>query len=193
MSAIRSLFRAVARLYRRFFQRRIDARSQAIMDALRAVPALRHVSTSSLHTLSEAVHRRTYRRGETIYHEGDPGLGLYIVEEGCVRLSTCADPERVRELRQLEAHEAFGTLAILGDFPRIETAETLTEVRVLGFFRPDLKNIVKRHPKAGAELVEALGRAVAAQHVALLHLLSEQQGRSEAMQTHAEAADRAEG
>jgi CRP-like cAMP-binding protein len=193
MSTVRSLFRALARLYRRLFRRRLDARTQEVMDTLGAVPAFQHISSSSLHTMAEAIHRRSYRRGETIYHEGDPGLGLYVVEEGSVRLSMQTEPGRSRELRQLDVPETFGILAILGDFQRLETAETLTEVRVLGFFRPDLKNIVKRHPKAGAELMEALGRAVATQHVALLQHLAERQGRSASIQAHAEATAQAEG
>jgi len=191
MSTFRSLFRAAFRLYRRVFRRRLDARTQALMDTLEAVPALQHVSTSALHTLAEAVHRRTYRRGEVMYHEGDPGLGLYIIEEGCVRLSVETEPGRARELRQLRAPDIFGVLPILGDFHRLETATTMTEVRVLGFFRPDLKNIVKRHPKAGVQLTTALARSVAAQHVELLQLLTEQQGRDTALQIHTEATSKA--
>ena len=191
MSTLRRLFRAAVRLYERLFQRRLDARTRALMETIESVPALRHVSTSALHTLAEAVHRRTYRRGEIIYHEGDPGLGLYIIEEGCVRLSVETEPGRAQELRQLRAPAVFGVLPLLGDFRRLETATTMTEVRVLGFFRPDLKNIIKRHPKAGVQLTTAVARTVATQHVELIHVLTEQQGRDTALQIHAEATSKA--
>ena len=192
MAAWRNLLRAMGRWYRRLFRHRLDDRTREILDVLRAVPAFEHASTSTLHVMAEAVHRRTYRRGESLYYEGDPGLGLYIVESGRIRLTTETEPGRSRELRQVGATGMFGVLPVMGDFRRMETAETVTEARVLGFFRPDLKNVVKRNPKAGAEISLALGRWVAAQHVELVHLLVESEGRDTALHTYVEAASAAE-
>lgn len=188
MSVFRNLVRSVGRVYRRVFQQRLDERTQDVVDALRDVKAFQHLSTSALYAMAESVHRRTYRRGESIYYEGDPGLGLYVVEKGRVRLTTEVEPGITRELRQLGTCDLFGVLSVLGDFRRLESAETVTEARVLGFFRPDLKNVVKRHPKAGAEIAMALARHVAAQHVEYVHLVSERDGREAALQVQAEAS-----
>lgn len=175
-------------MYRRVFQRRFDDRTQDVVDALRAVPAFQHVSSSALFAMAESVHRRTYRRGEVLYYEGDPGLGLYVVEKGRIRLTTAVEPGITRELRQIGPEQTFGVLSILGDFRRLESAETVTEASVLGFFRPDLKNLMKRHPKAGAEITMALARTIAAQHVEYVHLVSERDGREAALQVQAEAS-----
>ena len=43
------------------------------------MPALGHLSSGALYAMAEVTHRRAYRRGESLYHEGDPGLGLYVV------------------------------------------------------------------------------------------------------------------
>jgi CRP-like cAMP-binding protein len=192
MSTLRRLLRAGGRLYRRLFQRRLDPQTQEVADVLRRVPALGHLSSSGLHAMAAVTHRRTYRRGESLYYEGDPGLGLYVVESGRVRLVSDAETGRARDLRELEAPEMFGGLSILGDFPRLETAETVTEARVLGFFRPDLKNVLRRNPKAGTEIVMALARRVAAQHVEAIRLLEERAGREMALDLYAEAARRVE-
>ncbi len=138
--------------------------------------------------MAEVTHRRTYRRGESLYYEGDPGLGLYIIESGRVRLITNRDPECTCELRSLEANEMIGGLSLLGDFRRLETAETVTEAQVLGFFRPDLKNVMRQNPKAGAEIVMALARHMAAQHVELIHRYENQGDAVEALKTYAEVA-----
>jgi len=95
-----------------------------------------------------------------------------------------------RDLRELETHDLFGVLSILGDFRRLETAETITEARVLGFFRPDFKNVMRRNPKAGAEIAMALARHVATQHVEAIRLVEEQDGRDVALNIYAEAAAR---
>lgn len=188
MSILRPLLRAGSRLYERLFQRRLDPRTREIVEVLQSVPALGHLSSRALYAIAGVAHRRTYRRGESLYFEGDPGLGLYILERGRIRLSTDIDPGHSQKLRELEATEMFGVFSLLGDFRRLETAETLTEARVLGFFRPDLKNVMRRDPRAGAEISMALARHVAAQHVELIRLLEARDGREAALKTYAEAA-----
>ena len=192
MSFFRPLFRAGTRLYRRLFRRRLDARTREISERLRGVSAFNHLSSSALLAMADVTHRRTYRRGESLYYEGDPGLGLYIVETGRVRLVTDRVPESPHELRVIEAGEMIGGLSLLGDFRRLETAETTAETQVLGFFRPDLKNVMRRNPKAGAEIVMALARRVAAQHVEAVRVLEEREGRDAALDTYTRAAARTE-
>lgn len=193
MSVFRSLLRAGAQLYRRLFQRRLDSRTRNIAERLQSVPALSHLSSSARYAMAGVTHRRTYRRGESLYYEGDPGLGLYVVESGRVRLITNRDPDRTRELRMLNADEMVGGLSLLGDFRRLETAEAVTEAQVLGFFRPDLKNVMRRAPKAGAEIIRALARHLAAQHVELVHRFEEQaDDPAAALQTYAEALESVE-
>jgi CRP-like cAMP-binding protein len=138
--------------------------------------------------MASVTHRRTYRRGESLYYEGDPGLGLYIVESGRIRLVTDREPDRSHELRVLEANDMIGGLSLLGDFRRLETAETVTEAQVLGFFRPDLKNVQRRNPKDGTEIIMALARQMAAQHVELIRRYKDQTDPCTALQTYAEAA-----
>lgn len=188
MSVLRSILRAGGRLYRRLFRRRLDAHTRDIAERLRSVPALSPLSSGTLYAMAEVTHRRTYRRGESLYYEGDPGLGLYIVESGRVRLLADRDPEHSCELRVLEANEMVGGLSLLGDFRRLETAEAVTEAEVLGFFRPDLKNVLRRDPKAGTEIIMALARHVAAQHVELIRRYEEQADTITALQAYAEAA-----
>jgi len=188
MSIFRSIFRAGTRLYRRLFRRRLDAHTRDLVDRLRSVPALSHLSNSALYAMAGVTHRRTYRRGEALYYEGDPGLGLYIVESGRIRLVTDREPDRSHELRVLETNDMIGGLSLLGDFRRLETAETVTEAQVLGFFRPDLKNVQRRNPKDGTEIIMALARQMAAQHVELIRRYKEQTDPCTALQTYAEAA-----
>lgn len=185
MSFFRALLRAGGRLYRRLFQQRLDPRTREVAEVLRSVPALSRLSSSALYAMASTAHRRSYRRGESLYYEGDPGLGLYVIESGRVRLLSDADPATRRELCELTSPAMFGVLSLLGDFPRLETAETITEAQVLGFFRPDLKNVIRRSPGVGSEVAMALSRSVASQHVQALRLFETHHGRDAALDTYA--------
>jgi len=188
MSTLRALLRAVGRLYHRLLRRGLDPQTREIAEVLQAVPAFRSLSSNALYAMAAATHRRTYRRGESLYYEDDPGLGLYVVESGRVRLFSDADPSHQRELCEVGAHDMFGVLSLLGDFRRLETAETITEARVLGFFRPDLKNVMRRSPKAGSEIVMALARRVASQQVDMFGRIEKRDGRDVALDTYAQVA-----
>jgi len=139
--------------------------------------------------MAAATHRRTYRRGESLYYEGDPGLGLYVIESGRVRLVSDAEPDQSRKLCELEPHSMFGVLSILGDFRRLETAKTMTEARLLGFFRPDLKNVLRRSPRAGSEITMTLARHLAAQHVDVIQRVEAQEGQETALDIYADVAE----
>lgn len=177
--------RAAAVQVRRFWSRLIrpseDEATRALVSTLANVPAFEGLSRSALRDLAEVVHERTYRQSEVIYYEGDPGLGLYVVKEGTVRLLATDDAGVGQPVRLVTSCDLLGDLSLLGGAARIETAQAVTEVRLLGFFRPDLTTLFRRSPKTGVALLEALTQHIAARQVLLLDLLSKRMGRTEAL------------
>lgn len=168
------------RLFTRMFRREEDARTRDVAATLKTVPLFHDFSRGALRDLAEAVHQRDYRRDEFIYYERDPGLGLYIVQRGRVRLLVEDERGAVHELRQVGERDVFGKLSLLGDFRRMETAQAVTDTRVLGLFRPDLKTIIKRYPGTGAMVVEALARNLATAQVELTRFVAEKEGKVQA-------------
>lgn len=188
MASLQSVTNAIKRLYRRMARRRVDARMTEIVDTLQQVVAFARCSTSTLYEVAGSMHRRTYRRGEHLYYEGDPGLGLFIVEQGRIQLmAEGTKKETSVELCQMGPYEMCGAISILGDVRRLETACAATETQVLGFFRPDLNNLMKRNPPAGTEVMMKLAQHVIAQHVEMVRLMEECVGASTALNTYAKA------
>lgn len=188
MATLRAFLRALWRLYQRLFARQADAQTREVVDLLADVPAFSTCAKSTLYEVAAVVHQRDYRREEHLYFQGDPGLGLYIVQQGRLQLMIEEPGGDVQEVRQLGPNEMCGMLSLLGEFRRLETAKTLTEVRVVGFFRPDLKKLMKRNPKAGADVAMAIARYVAQQHVELVERVAERNGRATAINDLAELA-----
>ncbi len=177
---------------RRLFTRGRDPRAMELIDALQQVSIFRNLPKGAVRDLADAVHVRNYKRDEFLYYERDPGLGMYIVQRGRIRLLVENETGAVHELRQVGAHEFFGKLSLLGDFPRLESAQAISETRVLGFFRPDLKTIIKRHPGSGAAIIETVARNLAAMETELTRVLMEKDGKLEARRMVENAAARVE-
>jgi len=174
---LRNLLTTIRRSYRLLFKRQEDARTREVVETLRRVPLFHGLSRAALFDVAVAMHNRAFKRDEYLYYERDPGLGMYIVQRGRIRLTIEDGEGNVHELRQVEESEFFGFLSVFGDFRRLESAQAMTESRVLGFFRPDLKTLIKRNPRTGAFIMAALSRNMAAWQIEMVRHVSEQQDR----------------
>ena len=169
------------RWFRRAFRPRLDAHTQEIAQVLRSVPFFESFNRRAIRNMADALHVREYRRDEYIYRERDPSLGMYIIQEGRVRLVVEDEDRGVHELRQAGDLDIFGELALFGDFRRLETAQAVTDTVILGFFRPELKTMIKRDPSTVSVLLNALAGFLAHRHMGLYGMLAEKEGRLAAM------------
>ena len=173
----RNLFVLLRSWYRLLFKRQEDARSREVVATLRRVPFFQGLPRAALYELADVMHMRSYKRDEYLYYERDPGLGMYIVQQGRVRLTVEDEEGSLHEIAQVENNDAFGFLSVLGDFRRLESAQAVSESRVLGFFRPDLKTMIKRNPRTGAHVLAALSRNMAAWQVEMVKGISGERRR----------------
>lgn len=71
--------------------------------------------------MSAAFQRRTVEPGEIIFHEGDPGDSLYVVESGRVVIWR-GDPAHPTRIGTVETGGVFGEMAIFDRKPRMANA-----------------------------------------------------------------------
>src|SRR5699024_2164073 len=103
-------------------------------------------------------HRRKYKEGEHIYYQGDPGTGMYFIEEGQVQLIVEPEPSEDSSPHSytIEAPESFGALSIGYEIRRISSVKCLTDCTLRGFFKPDFETLKKRHPVIAVKFMETL-------------------------------------
>src|SRR4029453_14343485 len=102
------------------------------LDALRSCGLFGHADEGTLETLAAALRIRRFRKGETIFHQGDPGDALFIVASGSVKVVLPSDEGAEPAIVAiLGPGEFFGELAILDCAPHsativaVEPTETL--------------------------------------------------------------------
>jgi len=79
--------------------------------------------------LSKQVH--AYRRGQTIYSQGDPGLSVLYVQKGNVRLSVLSQAGKEAVIATLTEGDFFGESALTGQAARVGTARAATACSIL--------------------------------------------------------------
>lgn len=120
-----------------------------IRHVLRQVPLFANMNNGELREFEKIIHRRSFKAGETIFWEGEPGVGMYIIQHGGVTISKYFSQEERKVLAVLKAGEFFGELALLDESPRSATALAKEETKILGLFRPDLFSLLDRKPRLG--------------------------------------------
>ncbi len=101
-------------------------------------------------------HTRQFRADEFLFHQGDPGTGLYVLEDGLIELTLDTGDFEQAPSRHLHPTECIGTLAIVSEHRRYCSARCVTDSRLLGFFRSDYEVLRSRQPRIAIKLMEAI-------------------------------------
>ncbi|HPC36565.1 MAG TPA: cyclic nucleotide-binding domain-containing protein [Candidatus Marinimicrobia bacterium] len=131
-----------------------------IMQILSNVPIFSDLDSKELSELEKIVYHRKYKKGEPIFRMGDPGLGMYIIVNGAVEIVEEPENGEIAKLAELGKGAFFGDLALLDEEPRSASAIAMVDSDIIGFFRPDLMDLVYRKPRMGIKILWALSRVV---------------------------------
>jgi CRP/FNR family transcriptional regulator, cyclic AMP receptor protein len=146
-------------LWRNLFSQRV-IREGTIEEVLSKVPAFANLAPRELKEVAAIVHKREYRSGEPVFYQGDPGLGMYIVKDGEVSIVIQGKDGNERELALFGDGDFFGELALLDESPRSANAVCKTECTLIGFFRPDLFELIEKNTTLGIKIVLKLAEIV---------------------------------
>jgi len=129
-----------------------------IYKVLAGIPIFQDLNRKELRLIERILHKRSYKENEVIFHEGDPGVGMYIIESGRVNITLGKDKKLLAVLTDTEF---FGEIALLSEIPRTATATCVTDCSILGFFQPDLVDLMETKPRMGNKVVLRLAQMIA--------------------------------
>ncbi|MCC7370118.1 MAG: Crp/Fnr family transcriptional regulator [Chloroflexi bacterium] len=123
-------------------------------------PLLANLPAEELNRLGAAARRRSYRRGEVIFHQGDPGDSLHFLIDGRVKVVLDAESGDEAVIAILGPGDCFGELSLIDGEPRSATVETLEAVQTLSLSRNDFMAFVRANPQTAERMMIALAGMV---------------------------------
>jgi CRP/FNR family cyclic AMP-dependent transcriptional regulator len=120
---------------------------------LARVPLFTSLKPALLDELAGKMTAKSYRRGEVIFHQDDPGSALHIIKRGQVKISTIA-PEGEEAI--LTDGDYFGELSLLDGKPRSANATAMEITQTLALQRQDFMEILGRHPEMVGDILASL-------------------------------------
>ena len=111
---------------------------------------------AELNELAAVIDSKTVAAEEIIFHAGDLGDVLYIVQSGEVELYVKDTAGQKIVLTNVDKNEIFGELSMLDSRPRSATARALVDTELLLLDRDDLLLLFTKQPDAALNMLAAL-------------------------------------
>jgi CRP/FNR family cyclic AMP-dependent transcriptional regulator len=112
---------------------------------------------AALERLAPQVIPRSHRKGDLIFSQGDPGMALYVVAEGLIKISLESERGDEMILATLRPPELFGELAVIDEGPRTASARALEPTILLAVTRPVFDRMLRENPVLMHALHRSLG------------------------------------
>ena len=120
------------------------------------------IKPAELEPLEAKLRRRTFQKGEVIFHQGDPGDRLHFVAAGRVKISIVSSDGRENDIALLTAEDCFGEMSVLNGGLRSATAVAVEYTETMTLSADDFVAFLHEHAQVALELIALLVRRLRA-------------------------------
>lgn len=142
-----------------------ERRDSEAAQALSVVPYFAELDDRALRAVARAALRRDYRPGQIVLLEGELSSGLYVIEEGWLKVVKASAEGREQVLRFVGPGEAFNEAGVFAGARNPATVVALEPGTVWLIHRDAMLRVFDEHPRLARTVVESLAERV-------LHLAS---------------------
>jgi CRP-like cAMP-binding protein len=123
---------------------------------LRRVPLFAGLSDQELEKLAGSLGRRTFAKGMIIFHKGNLGQTMHIVESGKVRIFTLSESGQEITLNIYGSGQVFGEFSLLDGLPRSAGAVAMEKTVTLTLRREDFLRHLEACPRMAVSITQVL-------------------------------------
>jgi CRP-like cAMP-binding protein len=123
------------------------------IEMLRDIPMLAGIDDEGLEEIARLATEFTAPAGQVLAEVGQPGSGLFVIEEGTVEVDL-PDGSTV----ELGPGEFFGEVALLTDAPRNARVRAHSDVRALAIERRTFGRLLDAHPTIAVAMLPVVAR-----------------------------------
>lgn len=125
------------------------------VDILRKIPLFADVDPPKLKLMAFASERLTFKPGEAVVRQGDPGDAAYVIIAGTadVVVQTSSGPLTVASM---QCNDIVGDIAILIDVPRTATVTATSELVTLKLTKELFYQLVTDFPEIAIQIMRVL-------------------------------------
>ena len=126
------------------------------LEALRSVPVFASLDDSVARALRDLVEAQRVPAGPVLFHMGDAGDSMYLIESGRVRIHISDDDGDDMTLVELGDGDFFGEMAMLDGKPRSAHATVVEDADLGTISRDDFLGFVRANPDVALKMLSAI-------------------------------------
>ena len=123
-------------------------------------PVFDNLTNRELGRLERIVHRRRFVTNEVVIQAWVPRSGLFVVESGVVNVVRQLVSGENVVIGTLDSGDLLGEFAILDDSPRSTSIVAAEPSDLIGFFRPDLMDLIDTDPMLGFKILYRVSQSM---------------------------------
>ncbi|HEX9616182.1 MAG TPA: Crp/Fnr family transcriptional regulator [Anaerolineales bacterium] len=123
---------------------------------LQSLPLFKGLSKEQVCQIAERMRRRSFASGVVLFHQDMPGLTLYLIEGGWVRIFSIGQTGQELTHSIFGPGDVFGELSLLDQKHHSATAVTLAPTAVWLLPRADLYDCMERFPSVNRAMMHLL-------------------------------------
>jgi hypothetical protein len=113
---------------------------------LQGVGIFQHLAMEDLEFLADIARDVRVKKGETLFHQNDPGDSLFLIVSGKVAVLR-EEEGKQKQIALLSESECVGEMAILAAEPRTATVETRENTDFLIIRGVDFRDLIRMNPR----------------------------------------------
>jgi CRP-like cAMP-binding protein len=147
--------------------------TRPLVATIARIPFFAGLDADALGRVAATLRTRRFRRGEVIFHAGDPGDALFIIVSGEVKIALPSETGDEAIIATLRPGDVFGELALLDGAARSATASALAVTEAVVLPRDRFRELIATEPAVRDALLASLAAELRrlTVHVEELHFL----------------------
>jgi len=147
-----------------FSAEKIKEEEESLERALGRIPVFSLLKPRELRKVTRRVHVREFEPRETIIRRGVNPSGFYLIRTGSAHIVREGPDGSQNVVATLYPPELIGEFALLDDSARSTSVVAAETSQLIGFFKPDLMDIIATNPSMGCmillRLAEEMSRSL---------------------------------
>ena len=133
-----------------------------LVEVLGDLPIFDMLTCHELGCLSRIVHKRHFVSGEDVLRAWVPRSGMFVIQSGSVDVVRTSEDGSSLVVGNLGAGELLGEFSLVDDSPRSTAIVAAETSDLVGFFRPDLMDLIETDPGLGFKILYRVSQILTA-------------------------------
>lgn len=149
----------------------------AKVSTLKHSPYFSYLEDRQIKEIASRANVRQFKKGDFLFHEGDPANFLYIISSGKVKQFKMSLTGRAFTTAIMSSGDPLNAVAMFGGGPYFVSAQAIEETTVLSIAKEVFLAFVNRYPIIAIKFISILGRVLNSAYERLTDLAGETAGQ----------------